>query len=45
MTDPKSVETIYSRVIEDTINKLAPEFENAGVSLQALSRLREVCIN
>jgi hypothetical protein len=42
MTDPKQVEQIYQQVIDDTISKLAPEFENAGVSLQTLARLREV---
>ena len=43
MTDPRDVEQIYNQVIEDTITKLAPEFENAGVSLQILGRLQEVC--
>jgi hypothetical protein len=44
MTDPRQVEAIYRSVIDDTVNKLAPEFENAGVSLQVLARLQEVCI-
>lgn len=35
-------EEFYERVITDTIEKLASEFENAGVSLQALLRLQEV---
>lgn len=42
MTDPVSVEAIYKSVIEDTIYKLSPEFENAGVSMQVLSRLQQV---
>lgn len=44
MTDPSSVEEIYRRVIDDTVQKLAPEFENAGVSLQVLARLQTVCV-
>lgn len=43
MADPKQVEGIYRNVIDDTVNKLAPDFENAGVSLQVLARLQEVC--
>lgn len=42
MTDPASVEAIYTSVIEDTIFKLSPEFENAGVPMVVLSRLQEV---
>lgn len=44
MTDPASVEAIYASVIEDTIFKLSPEFENAGVPMIVLSRLQEVRI-